>query len=113
MRVAYRMPMPTMVPRGEQDLAYNPGAECWQQFFAPHSHLTFLAEVVQDDDAIDPWQEGDWLEDWLDPHMTERETIRQLIKPVPARMITHWAVSKDANRVGNDHAELVEPINPA
>ncbi|GHC25396.1 hypothetical protein GCM10010082_17830 [Kushneria pakistanensis] len=61
MRVAYRIPMPTMVPRGEQDLAYNPAADRWQQFFAPHSHLTFLAEVVQDDEAIDPWQEGDWL----------------------------------------------------
>lgn len=61
MRVAYRVPMPTMLPRGEQDLAYNPGAERWQQFFAPHSHLTFLAEVVQDDEAAEPWQEGDWL----------------------------------------------------
>lgn len=55
----------------------------------------------------------DCLEDWLDPHMTERETIRQLIKPIPANTITHWAVSKEANRVGNDHADLVEPLNPA
>lgn len=55
----------------------------------------------------------DCLEDWLDPDMTERETIRKLIKPIPAKLITHWAVSKEANRVGNDRAELVEPINPA
>ncbi|WP_147301514.1 S24 family peptidase [Kushneria indalinina] len=55
------MPMPTMVPKGEQDPAYNPAAERWQQFFAPHAHAAFLAEVVQDDDAAAPWQEGDWL----------------------------------------------------
>lgn len=45
--------------------------------------------------------------------MTERETIRQLIKHIPASTITHWTVSKDANRVSNDRAELVEPLNPA
>lgn len=61
MRVTYRMPMPTMVPKGEQDLAWNPAAHRWQQFFAPHAHVSFLAEVVQDDDAAEPWQEGDWL----------------------------------------------------
>ncbi len=61
MRVAYRMPMPAMSSMSEQDLVYNTVAWHWQQFFAPHAHVSFLAEVVQDDDAIDPWREGDWL----------------------------------------------------
>ncbi|OHV08821.1 SOS response-associated peptidase [Kushneria phosphatilytica] len=55
----------------------------------------------------------DCLGDWLDPDMTDRETIRQLIKPLPADQLTHWAVSREVNRVGNDRVDLVEPINPA
>lgn len=53
------------------------------------------------------------LADWLDPQITQRDTIRTLSRPVPADRITHWPVSTEVNRVGNDHAELVAPINPA
>ena len=73
MRVAYRIPMPTMVPRGEQDLAYNTAAYRWQQFFAPNAYTAFLAEVVQDDDAAAPWQEGDWLV--VDPSLSLRDGV--------------------------------------
>ncbi|SPJ32860.1 LexA family protein [Kushneria phyllosphaerae] len=89
MRVAYRIPMPTMLPRGEQDLAYNPGAERWQQFFAPHSHTTFLAEVVQDDDAIDPWREGDWLV--VDQSLSLRDGVLVVVNVDEALYVYRYA----------------------
>ncbi|RKR07644.1 putative SOS response-associated peptidase YedK [Kushneria sinocarnis] len=53
------------------------------------------------------------LTEWLDPHMTDRESVRQLIRPLPAELLSHWPVSREVNRVGNDRATLIEPINPA
>ncbi|WP_438764917.1 S24 family peptidase [Kushneria sp. TE3] len=89
MRVAYRMPMPTMVPKGEQDLAYNPAAERWQQFFAPHGYATFLAEVVQDDDAAAPWQEGDWLV--VDPLLSLRDGVLVVVRLDEALYVYRYA----------------------
>lgn len=71
MRVAYRMPMPAMSPRSEQDLAYNTAAYHWQQFFAPHAEASFLAEVVQVDGFNPAWREGDWLV--VDESLSPRE----------------------------------------
>ncbi|WP_438767933.1 LexA family protein [Kushneria sp. TE3] len=41
-------------------MAYDSAAYHWQQFFAPHAGVSFLAEVVQGD-VHGEWREGDWL----------------------------------------------------
>ncbi len=51
------------------------------------------------------------LEPWLDPHLTDRETIRNVVHQLEAELITHWSVSTRVNRPGND--EDAELINPA
>ena len=42
------------------------------------------------------------LESWLDPHLTDRETIRNVVHHLDAELITHWPVSSRVNRPGND-----------
>lgn len=51
------------------------------------------------------------LEPWLDPHLTDRETIRQVVRHMDADLITHWPVSTRVNRPTQDDASLVEPIS--
>lgn len=51
------------------------------------------------------------LEPWLDPHLTDRETIRQVVHHLEAELITHWTVSTRVNRPIQDDASLVEPIS--
>ncbi|GHC17493.1 hypothetical protein GCM10010082_05860 [Kushneria pakistanensis] len=60
MRVVYRVPMPAVSQKRGQALAYDSAAYHWQQFFAPHAGVSFLAEVVQAD-VKEEWREGDWL----------------------------------------------------
>ncbi|WP_110709248.1 SOS response-associated peptidase [Salinicola sp. CR57] len=40
------------------------------------------------------------IEPWLDPALTDRETIRRFVKHVPAEAFTHWAVSTRVNKPG-------------
>ncbi|APX91765.1 DUF159 family protein [Halomonas sp. 1513] len=49
------------------------------------------------------------FEPWLDPHLTDRETIRNVVRHLDAQLITHWPVSPRVNRPTNDDAELIEP----
>ncbi|MDR9440185.1 MAG: SOS response-associated peptidase [Halomonas sp.] len=49
------------------------------------------------------------LAPWLDPQLTERETLRQVVHHLPADRLTHWPVSTRVNRPGNEGAELLEP----
>jgi putative SOS response-associated peptidase YedK len=50
------------------------------------------------------------LEPWLDAHLTDRETIRQVVHHLDAKQLTHWPVSTRVNRPGDDEAELIEPL---
>lgn len=51
------------------------------------------------------------LEPWLDPDLTDRETIRHVVRHLDAGTIEHWPVSRAVNRPGND--EDAGLINPA
>lgn len=51
------------------------------------------------------------LEPWLDPDLTDRETIRQVVRHLDATLIEHWPVSRAVNKPGND--EQAALINPA
>ncbi|SFU41104.1 SOS response-associated peptidase [Halomonas korlensis] len=48
---------------------------------------------------------------WLDPHLTDREALRQIVRHLDAKLITCWPVSIRVNRPGND--EDAGLINPA
>lgn len=50
------------------------------------------------------------LEAWLDPDLTDRETIRALVRHLDAGLITHWPVSRAVNKPGEGQgAELINP----
>ncbi|MGM0988517.1 MAG: SOS response-associated peptidase [Pseudomonadota bacterium] len=51
------------------------------------------------------------LEPWLDPDLTDRETIRQVVHHLDADLITHWPVSQRVNKPTEDDADLIEPVN--
>lgn len=50
------------------------------------------------------------LEPWLDPDLTDRETIRNVVHHLDADLITHWPVSQRVNRPVEDDPSLIEPI---
>lgn len=51
------------------------------------------------------------LEPWLDPDLTDRETIRQVVRHLDARLIEHWPVSRAVNKPAEGQgAELINPI---
>lgn len=50
-------------------------------------------------------------EPWLVPDLTDRETIRNVVRHLDASLIEHWAVSRAVNRPGNDEdAGLINPL---
>ncbi|WP_280951306.1 SOS response-associated peptidase family protein [Salinicola sp. CR57] len=51
------------------------------------------------------------LEPWLDPALTDRDTIRRFVKHAPAEAFTHWAVSTGVNQPGEGEDEGL--VNPA
>ncbi|MDL0433871.1 SOS response-associated peptidase [Marinobacter sp. TBZ242] len=51
------------------------------------------------------------LEPWLDPDLTDRETIRHVVRHLDGSLFEHWPVSRAVNRPGND--EDAGLINPA
>ncbi|MDH4572481.1 SOS response-associated peptidase [Salinicola acroporae] len=55
--------------------------------------------------------DDDSLEPWLDPHFTEREAIRGVIRHIGAELIQHWTVSTAVNRPGdNGGPALIDPL---
>ena len=51
------------------------------------------------------------LEPWLDPDLTDRETIRQVVRHLDARLIEHWPVSRAVNKPAEGQgAELINPV---
>lgn len=58
--------------------------------------------LILDDASIEPW---------LDPDLTDRETIRQVVRHLDAELLEHWPVSRAVNRAGNDNDTGL--INPA
>nr|WP_276309688.1 SOS response-associated peptidase family protein [Salinicola acroporae] len=51
------------------------------------------------------------IEPWLDPALTDRDTIRRFVRHVPAEAFTHWAVSTRVNKPGEGDDEGL--ANPA
>lgn len=58
--------------------------------------------LILDDDSLD---------NWLDPDLTDRESLRNVVRHIDAELIEHWAVSTAVNKPGSDQGE--ELINPA
>lgn len=51
------------------------------------------------------------LEPWLDPDLTDRETIRQVVRHLDAGLIEHWPVSRAVNKPAEGQGtELINPI---
>lgn len=57
--------------------------------------------LVLDDDSLEPW---------LDPDLTDQETLRQVIHHLTADQITHWPVSTRVNKPTENDPKLIEPI---
>lgn len=54
--------------------------------------------------------EPDTWAHWLDPDVTDREELEPLLRATAAGTLVHHPVSRAVGNVGNDSAELVEPI---
>ncbi|WP_016855850.1 SOS response-associated peptidase [Halomonas smyrnensis] len=50
------------------------------------------------------------LAPWLDPALSEREAIRQVVHHLDADAITHWPVSPRVNRPTQNDADLIAPL---
>ncbi|MCE9662975.1 SOS response-associated peptidase [Halomonas sp. M5N1S17] len=57
--------------------------------------------LVLDDESLEPW---------LDPDMTDREIMRQVIHHLSAEYITHWPVSSRVNKPIENDPKLIEPV---
>ncbi|MEC8918818.1 MAG: SOS response-associated peptidase family protein [Pseudomonadota bacterium] len=51
------------------------------------------------------------IKPWLDPSLTDRDTIRRFVKHIPTESITHWVVSTRVNKPGEGDDEGL--VNPA
>ncbi|MEQ6887829.1 SOS response-associated peptidase [Halomonas sp. CS7] len=51
------------------------------------------------------------LEPWLDPHLTDRETIRVVVHHLAAGRFTHWPVSTRVNKPTHDDEGLIESVD--
>lgn len=50
------------------------------------------------------------LEPWLDPDLTDRETIRSIVRYPDAELLEHWPVSRAVNKPAEGQgAELINP----
>ncbi len=47
---------------------------------------------------------------WLDPSVTDYDTLRSVLKPFPAEEMTTYQVSSDVNRPQNNSPELIKPV---
>ena len=57
--------------------------------------------LVLDDQSLEPW---------LDPDLTDRETLRQVIHHLSGEHITHWPVSTRVNTPTENDPDLIEPV---
>nr|WP_298522411.1 SOS response-associated peptidase [uncultured Halomonas sp.] len=58
--------------------------------------------LILDDDSLEPW---------LDPDLTDRETLRNVVHHIDADLITHWPVSTKVNRPsGAGEKSLINPV---
>lgn len=73
--------------------------------FALYSPYPKLSQALRMPLALD----AESLEPWLDPHLTDRETIRHVVHHLAAELLTQWPVSTRVNRPGNDNASLIVP----
>lgn len=76
-------------------------------------HWPGVWPVCVDHDRSPLVRPDDLLADWLDPKVTDRETVREMIKSVPSPVLTPYPVSKAVNNVRNNRPDLVTPIGPA
>ena len=53
---------------------------------------------------------GEMLDAWLDPMMTDPESVRELIASVPPPVLNPYPVSKAVNSVRNNSPELLAPV---
>lgn len=51
------------------------------------------------------------IEAWLDPDLTDRETLRHVVRHLSADRLTHWPVSRAVNRSSAEGAALIEPVS--
>ncbi|MGM0985315.1 MAG: SOS response-associated peptidase, partial [Pseudomonadota bacterium] len=51
------------------------------------------------------------IEPWLDPDLTDRESIRNVVHHLDAALITHWPVSDRVNRPLEDDPALIKPFD--
>lgn len=49
---------------------------------------------------------------WLNPAVSDSDTLRALLKPFLAEPMTAWPVSTAVNSPRNDNSTLIEPANP-
>lgn len=63
-----------------------------------HDHMP----LILDDTSLEPW---------LDPDLTDRETMRHVVRHLDASLIEHWPVSRAVKRPGNNEGAGL--INPA
>ena len=49
--------------------------------------------------------------DWLDPKLTDPQTVRELIDSVPAPVLNPYPVSKAVNNVRNNSPEAAGPVS--
>lgn len=54
----------------------------------------------------------DLLADWLDPKVTDRDTVREMITSVPSPVLTPYPVSKAVNNARNNDPDLLTPTDP-
>jgi putative SOS response-associated peptidase YedK len=47
---------------------------------------------------------------WLDPGMTDVQTVSELLKPLDARLMRCYPISPRINRVANDDEECSRPV---
>ena len=48
------------------------------------------------------------LEAWLDADLTDRETLRHVVRHLSADRLTHWPVSRAVNRSSAEGAALID-----
>lgn len=57
--------------------------------------------LALDDDSLLPW---------LDPDLTDRETIRHVVRHLDAKLLTGWPVSRRFGSSKHEGPELIEPV---
>ena len=51
-------------------------------------------------------------EEWLDPHNSDTDSLREFLVPAPDALLTAYPVSELVNNVRNNEPSLIDPITP-